>query len=382
MNLDITSDRQLAQRLTIGYTAGLFLIALLSISVHFLLDSVIAQQRDFGTVVNIAGRQRMLSQRIALLAQDATGAEDEDQALLESAINLMERSQNAIVRGGDLKIRHQLSDLAHAYYFTGPDALDPQVRLYLAGARAFLKTAPDSTERAAARRALQDKARSGLLPALDGAVTIFEQEANARVDGLRRAQMTVLLILLCAVALEALFIFRPMVRLVSRYTRNLYEMATLDGLTGLSNRRHFMENADRLFRISKRSDVALAAMILDLDHFKQINDVHGHQAGDDVLKFFSAQIRGVLRSSDLCGRTGGEEFAILVPGVTQEMAKEIAERIRVATATVREDGLPEVTVSIGIAMLGDRDKALDDLLGRADTALYRAKGEGRNRIAL
>jgi diguanylate cyclase (GGDEF)-like protein len=172
------------------------------------------------------------------------------------------------------------------------------------------------------------------------------------------------------------------VRLVSRYTRNLYEMATLDGLTGLSNRRHFMENADRLFRISKRSDVALAAMILDLDHFKQINDVHGHQAGDDVLKFFSAQIRGVLRSSDLCGRTGGEEFAILVPGVTQEMAKEIAERIRVATATVREDGLPEVTVSIGIAMLGDRDKALDDLLGRADTALYRAKGEGRNRIAL
>ena len=233
MPLDITSDRQLARRLTFGYTAGLFIIALLSISVHFLLDSVIAQQRDFGTVVNVAGRQRMLSQRVALLAGAQQIAGSGDKAALESAIDLMERSQDALLRGGDMNINHTLSDRARAYYLDGPEALDPQVRRYIAAARTLLAADTNADDASAARDLIQRTARAELLSALDGAVTIFEQEANARVEGLRNAQRTVLLILLFAVVLEALFIFRPMVRLVSRYTRNLYEMATRDGLTGV-----------------------------------------------------------------------------------------------------------------------------------------------------
>jgi diguanylate cyclase (GGDEF)-like protein len=122
--------------------------------------------------------------------------------------------------------------------------------------------------------------------------------------------------------------------------------------------------------------------VLDLDHFKQINDTHGHAAGDAVLRHFAALLRGELRKVDTAGRMGGEEFAIILPGADSAAARAFGERLRqrVAETPVMHGGLAiQVTVSIGIAAMTPRDATADAVLVRADRALYRAKEGGRNR---
>lgn len=124
-------------------------------------------------------------------------------------------------------------------------------------------------------------------------------------------------------------------------------------------------------------------MMCDLDHFKAINDTHGHAAGDEVLKQVAAVARSVLRTADLLGRIGGEEFAVLLPDSDTVSAAIAAERLREAIAKARiptAEGEITVTVSIGITMLCSEDTLADHPLARADKALYAAKATGRNRV--
>jgi diguanylate cyclase (GGDEF)-like protein len=158
--------------------------------------------------------------------------------------------------------------------------------------------------------------------------------------------------------------------------------ALVDSLTGLANRRSFMSDADALIATRSSRNEPLAVLLADLDHFKKINDVFGHAIGDQVLNMFAATLRHATVPGDLCGRLGGEEFAILLPGRREGEAIEVAERIRQAFAhSAAEVGGHAVaaTVSIGIAasQIGD----LAGLLGRADRALYHAKESGRDRVA-
>lgn len=155
----------------------------------------------------------------------------------------------------------------------------------------------------------------------------------------------------------------------------------LDPLTGVLNRRGFEERARPLF--ARRSASPLALVLCDLDHFKSINDSYGHGAGDEVLKEFGAILGEAIRGSDLAGRLGGEEFAILMPGTTLEEAARFAERIRSALERRAFAAVPAsrpVTASFGIAD-GERDEPLHDTYERADRRLYLAKLHGRNRIA-
>lgn len=163
----------------------------------------------------------------------------------------------------------------------------------------------------------------------------------------------------------------------------LRELATTDGLTGLANRRHFMERLNQELGRVQRFAKPAALLMLDLDHFKSINDSYGHAAGDRVLKSFAECMRGLLRQTDLAGRLGGEEFAILLPQTELDAAQVFAERLRqsVAAQVQRLDEIEfRVTVSIGCAALIAADAACDAALARADQALYRAKAHGRNRI--
>ena len=163
------------------------------------------------------------------------------------------------------------------------------------------------------------------------------------------------------------------------------ELALFDPLTGLNNRR-FMENhLATMIDNSRVRRAPLTLMILDIDHFKQVNDTYGHDCGDEVLKGFADRLRGIIRGGDLLCRLGGEEFVIVMPGVNVQAATRIAERARLAVqqeqfvidATGRS--IP-VTVSIGLA---ERSAECDagSLYRRADKALYRAKAEGRNRVS-
>jgi two-component system cell cycle response regulator len=163
------------------------------------------------------------------------------------------------------------------------------------------------------------------------------------------------------------------------------ELAVVDALTGLSNRRfletHLAQSLDRAAHMGR----PLSLMILDIDHFKSVNDTHGHDAGDEVLKVFARRIKRVLRASDLVCRLGGEEFVVVMPDTPLAVAERVAERVR---AAVEREPFPldpsglrtiAVTTSVGLAERG-ADANSDALLRRADKALYASKMAGRNRV--
>jgi two-component system, cell cycle response regulator len=163
------------------------------------------------------------------------------------------------------------------------------------------------------------------------------------------------------------------------------ELAIRDGLTGLHNRRYLESHLASLVRLSLTEERGMALLVLDIDHFKRVNDTHGHDAGDEVIREFARRIRKVVRGIDLCARFGGEEFVVVMPDTDVGFARSIAERIRERVAEVPfavADGAQQldVTVSIGLAWLELGGDSPEQLIQRADQALYAAKRSGRNRV--
>ena len=159
--------------------------------------------------------------------------------------------------------------------------------------------------------------------------------------------------------------------------------AATDGLTGLPNKRAVTDALKRTFAQAATTKAPLALLLLDLDHFKQVNDQRGHAVGDQVLASVGATLRGVLRVRDFAGRNGGEEFAVMLPETETAAALEIAERIRAAIAEISLPGTEvSVTVSIGVAGFPGHANTLERLERLADAALYVAKRQGRNRVEL
>lgn len=166
----------------------------------------------------------------------------------------------------------------------------------------------------------------------------------------------------------------------------LVRQAHTDHLTGFNNRGHFMQQAEHELTRVVRYGGELSIFMLDVDHFKKINDTYGHKVGDIVLQKLATVCQDTLRVVDIIGRVGGEEFAILLPETNEEEAIRVAERLREAIADAKVplgNGLPlSVTVSIGIASLTSKDDNIDVLLNLADKALYAAKHAGRNRVSV
>ena len=161
-------------------------------------------------------------------------------------------------------------------------------------------------------------------------------------------------------------------------------LATTDPLTGVNNRRKFLETSERELARCARYNHPLCLLMLDADHFKLVNDTHGHDVGDKVLKLLSDICVRELRDVDVFGRFGGEEFVAALPETSMETALEVAERLRdclASTEVTISDGAPlKFTVSIGAAERTKDDKSVHDLLNRADGALYQAKESGRNKV--
>lgn len=163
------------------------------------------------------------------------------------------------------------------------------------------------------------------------------------------------------------------------------EMAVTDGLTGLHNRRYLERHLGTLVQQATARERPLSVLILDIDHFKSINDTHGHAAGDEVLREFSRRVRKAVRGIDLACRLGGEEFVVAMPDTDAALAMLVGERLRQKIAgepfATGDAGVSvNVTVSIGICSLTSPDDTADALVKRADAALYLAKRDGRNRV--
>lgn len=169
-----------------------------------------------------------------------------------------------------------------------------------------------------------------------------------------------------------------------RRENQLYQRATRDALTGVFNRGHFTEMAMLEIDRARRFGEPLSAVMLDIDHFKKVNDTYGHHIGDKVIIALAQLLTAQIRKIDFVGRLGGEEFAILLPRANKEPAAEVARRVRLLVSELRVPISPEqeisFTVSIGVAALRPTTRDLQELLRNADAALYTAKREGRNRV--
>jgi diguanylate cyclase (GGDEF)-like protein len=162
------------------------------------------------------------------------------------------------------------------------------------------------------------------------------------------------------------------------------QLAQLDPLTGLNNRRAFYDMTGPLWSNAVRHEHPASVMLLDIDHFKQINDAHGHAHGDAVLKTLARALGQSVRQGDVLARWGGEEFIVFLPETTLHEATVLAERLRAAIAGVRvsyETGATMATASVGVAQRDEGDITLDALIASADECLYQAKQQGRNRVA-
>ena len=166
--------------------------------------------------------------------------------------------------------------------------------------------------------------------------------------------------------------------------RETEELAITDGLTKLLLRRTLMERLEEELRRADRDHMPLAALLLDIDHFKQVNDRFGHPTGAQVLRIIAQIVKYSVRDVDLCGRYGGEEFVVVLPATSQTGAIKVAERIREAVAehcfSLGGQEASHLTVSLGVACYPDDAKELETLIANADLALYRSKQDGRNRV--
>jgi diguanylate cyclase (GGDEF)-like protein len=170
--------------------------------------------------------------------------------------------------------------------------------------------------------------------------------------------------------------------LEARYAQRMYDAALRDGLTGAFNRRYFDERLRAEVAFSQRHGASASLLLIDLDHFKRVNDTHGHLAGDQILTEFAQLVGRIIRAEDVLARYGGEEFGIVCRNTDLAQAAILAERVRHAAAKRIyriEDRAIQVTVSLGVAAVPDAQiRSAEQLVDAADAALYQAKAQGRN----
>jgi diguanylate cyclase (GGDEF)-like protein/PAS domain S-box-containing protein len=167
-----------------------------------------------------------------------------------------------------------------------------------------------------------------------------------------------------------------------RLREQLRQQAVTDGLTGIFNRRHFTEVAEKELARARRHELSTTLLLIDIDHFKRVNDQHGHPAGDAVLQEVARRLKADVRQEDTVARMGGEEFAVLMPRTSLPIALRLAERIRAEFDGLQDlvPGVGGITVSMGAASCGGGELKLEKLYAQADQHLYQAKQDGRNRV--
>jgi diguanylate cyclase (GGDEF)-like protein len=167
--------------------------------------------------------------------------------------------------------------------------------------------------------------------------------------------------------------------------QQLKDLGTTDELTGLRNRRYIMTRLKEEFQRAVRSELPVSVIMIDIDHFKKINESAGRTFGDVVLRTVADRLRLDLREYDLLGRTGGEEFLVILPEAESRKAHDVAHRLLQAVSSediTAAENTVNVTLSAGVTTLKERDLSIDTILSRADDALYKAKNEGRNRAVI
>lgn len=374
--------------LTLRYVVALTLIAMLSFISYLNMNQMIQNEQKTAALINISGRQRMLTQKMALYSVELAHEPDSDR-------RIWLRSQLAGTTT-EIEMAHlRLSKGELGSSFQVPADVSEKIGAYIAGGYE-LAALPDTgfPEEAMKRAKWMDQTASELLHLVDKVVNQQQKKSEDRINRLLYLQGIGVVATFLVLLLEALFLFRPMIQTIRRETEKLVELnrtlerlSSSDGLTGIANRRYFDDYLNREWLRGVRNGTGLAVVLLDVDHFKLFNDTYGHQGGDDCLRQVAGTLQSVLkRPTDLAARYGGEEFAAILPQTDEAGALAVAEQIRKAIEDlhIRHASSPVstwVTVSIGVASFNVcQEGRQDTLLAAADQALYQAKRTGRNQV--
>lgn len=371
-----------SRALTLRYMFALGLIAIFSILSHIIVGRVLSEDDGSARVVAMSMRQLGLTQRIADMAGQYEAGDVAAHAELHMALEQFVTEYHRLSSDeGSRRFGAYGKPQALAIY---RDGLGARIEHFIALAKRVDggRLAPPALHAAVGE--LRELARDRMPDGMEAVAAVHVHASEVHVQRVQWLQRAILVVILMLLAVEALGIFRPMIRRIVRYARQLQILATRDALTELLNRREFMHRARIV--ASDRSRQPVHVVMLDVDHFKSINDRHGHATGDEVLRRIGVQIKRVLRAGDLAARMGGEEFALLLPECPGEGASLLAERLREALAGMpapREAPGLRVTVSVGVApvhMSEDGAGVLSEALRAADENLYLAKHEGRDRV--
>lgn len=384
------SEKTPAKSLTLAYILALGVIALLTIGSHILTAHITTKQKEGAEIAYKIGQQRALIQEVVDFAENyyKIGAQL-DLDLLKQSLDQMESGQRFLtntINQNDF-FKHHFSEALYQVYFAQPYALDEKMTLFLTWGRELAKLPlNDPSRRQIAMKELTAHLPNSLANGLDTALENYQAEAQIKTERYYALQFYSAIFVLLVLVIEAWFIFRPLVSRVDEYHHMLLRYALEDYLTGLNNRRAFIKRATAELRRAERDGETVVVVLSDLDKFKSVNDTYGHKVGDLVLQHYAEQLQVLLRSGDIIGRIGGEEFAVVLPRTSAEMGFQTIDRLREKVSQtpcpyVDEKGQKQTlsyTASFGLVVVEDEFSSIDDLLALADTGLYQAKHQGRN----
>ena len=381
------------RNLTLRYVAALSLAALLSVAAYAVFRDVMGSIDHAAEITAISGSQRLLTQRVLAQCLLLAAADDEEarrdiRAHLLRAVGRLEDNHARLLAD----LNDPASLVAHsrelaAIYFQPPLDLDARMRFFIKSTREFAQAD-------GGRPALSDPkflnvlafGENELLQDINAVVQAYQRRAVSRLTTLRSMELGATIAMLALLAGVGVFLLRPMVARIcadrSRLTaanEALTELAVTDQLTGAHNRLKFNEVMTRELHRAKRYETPLSVVMFDIDHFKRVNDEHGHAAGDAMLRELADRVRRSIRSVDWLFRYGGEEFVVAAPHTPLAQATILAEKLRALVDATPFPGAIHGSISLGVAQ-AKPGESVESLMGRVDAALYAAKNSGRNRV--
>jgi diguanylate cyclase (GGDEF)-like protein len=380
-----TPDEQPGRHAVFIYVLGLSVVAVMALSVLILSDRMIIEHDRVATVVSQTSRLSVQVQKVltAMHAYPAEPTEENRVALVTAVDDLANQHQDIVANTA--KAQDDQAAAARAVdliYFSDEDPLQPKLAGLIADSGSIARMSATTVRAHSDEITGKVNQYRGLSNDLDRAIHIYETKLQDRMSALQLWLRTAITVILVMILLETLLIFIPMMRKMNEYAATLRHIALSDTLTNIGNRRYFEARGAEEIQRARRHMRPLALCLIDVDHFKTINDTYGHLTGDKILTDVVACIQTALRTEDIISRVGGEEFSVLLPYADLRNAAHVAERIRKAvhTATFKtENGEPIVlTVSLGVTMVPVDSQNIDKSVDDADAALYEAKFRGRN----